>query len=389
MIPLPEALAILSSIPVRLRAESVALAEALQRVLAHNIYSDVDMPMFDKSAMDGYAYRGDDPAERFRVIATMAAGAAESPSLQSGECVKIMTGAKIPAGADRVVRVENTVEEDGWMRITQAESHSNICPRGEDLHQGDLLLSQGTLLRPPQIALLAAAGMRQVPVHRRIKVGIVITGSELVEPGLPLADGSIYNSNGFTISALVQEMGAMAVPFGIVEDQRETIALAVRELHSTCDVVVLSGGVSAGDFDLVPSVLRDFGVQIHFEKVAVQPGMPTLFGSKEKTFYFGLPGNPVSTFVIGEILLKPFVWRLSGHAHHPVTVPAVLGGEITRRNRERTAFLPVLLHDGYVHSLPYHGSAHLHALSKAHGLLEIPAGVDHLPAGQTVHVRLL
>ncbi len=387
MIRMEEAEKILREWPVSPKEEESALEDCLGRILAQDVLTREDMPPFDRSAMDGYVLTASDPAVRFKVVGTIAAGDKPKYRLHPGECARIMTGAMLPEGGARVVKREVTVEDGGFMRIVGEDPNLNVRFRGEDMPRGSVLLPRGGRIRPQQAALIASAGLSRVRVYKKPLVGIVTTGSELVEPGEPLGEGQIYNSNATSIASQVRKMGAEPKYFGTVADDTGAIRAAIESLIPLCDLVILSGGVSAGDYDFVPGVFRDLGVTLHFEKVAVQPGKPTVFGTKGEKIFFGLPGNPVSTFVVFEILIKPFIYRMMGHDFKPLVVRARLGEEYDRRSAERAAWVPVRLEVDEVFPLTYHGSGHLAALARADGLMAVPLGVQHLSSESFVDVR--
>lgn len=384
-----EAEKILAAFPVAVEAETRQLQAAQDLILARDIRSPFAMPEFDKSAMDGFAYISEDRSPAYKIIETIAAGTPPRLAVTPGHCARIMTGAMLPAGADRVIKREATREENGTMTIIAEDRNRNIRKKGEDLQAGQLVLAAGERLRAAQIALLASLGMADVPTARPPRVGILTTGSELVDPGAPLAPGQIYDSNSYSLAAQLRETGAAAVRLGHVADNAGATATAIADGLIKCDVLILSGGVSAGDFDFVPAAMKAAGFVLHFEKVAVQPGMPTVFGSRDGQVAFGLPGNPVSTFVIFEIFIKPLLLRLQGHAYRPLVQPAVLATAFRRPHGGRTAFVPVACRDGRAVLLSYHGSAHLHSLSQANALLRVPAEQTDIAAGSTVHVRFL
>jgi molybdopterin molybdotransferase len=379
----------IASFPAQVSVESVPLAAAHERFLGRDVPSPITVPEFNKSAMDGYACIQGDPSPAFEIMETIAAGTPPRLTITPGHCAKIMTGAMLPAGADRVIKRECTEETNGFMRVVAEDANVNIRFQGEDFQAGQLVLSRGTRLRAAQVALLASLGLAEVAVARRPRVGILTTGSELVAPGLPLEPGRIYDSNSWSLAVQVREAGAEPLVLGGVADDAAATVAAIVSALAECDVLILSGGVSAGDFDFVPSAMKQAGLVLHFEKIAVQPGMPTVFGSRGEKVAFGLPGNPVSTFVIFEVFIKPLLLRLLGHEYRPLLQPSVLATAFQRSRAERTAFLPVSARDGRAELVSYHGSAHLHALSQANALLRVPAGVSAIPAGSTVHVRFL
>lgn len=387
MISLEKALQILHGVPVKSKEEEVPIGQTLNRVLAQDIVSMINMPPFHKSAMDGYAFNSNDTSAKFQVVETIPAGAVPAKEIKNGQCAKIMTGAMVPGGADRVIKRELTVEENGFMRITREENNRNICLKGEDVKVGDVVLNQGVRIRPSEVGVIASMGLSKIKVYRRPEVGIIATGSELVQPGRSVEKGKIYDSNSFSLAAQVEHMGVILARRGFVEDSRETIRSAVKELLETCDMVLVSGGVSAGEFDYVPGVLQELGVRLHFEKVAIKPGKPTVFGTRKEKIIFGVPGNPVSTFVIFEIFIKPLLFRMMGHKYHPDMFQGILKEDFRRRRVERTAFFPAHYQDGFVEVLQYHGSAHIHALSRANGLICIQKGSREIKAGSDVNVR--
>lgn len=380
---------IIAAFPVQVRTETAPLAAAHDRFLGRDILSPIAVPEFNKSAMDGYAIISQDTTAARKVIETIAAGSPPRLTVTPGHCAKIMTGAMLPAGADRVIKRECTEEADGFMRIVAEDANTNIRFRGEDLQAGQRVLSRGTRLRSAQVALLASLGLADVPVARAPRVGIITTGSELTAPGAPLEPGRIYDSNSHSLAAQLRETGAEPLVIAGVADNIEATVQAIVSGLEKCDVLILSGGVSAGDFDFVPAALKQAGFVLHFEKIAVQPGMPTVFASRGEKAAFGLPGNPVSTFVIFEVFIKPLLLRLLGHDFQPLLQPIVMATAFQRKRTERTAFLPVSARDGRAELVSYHGSAHLHALSQANALLRVPAGVSAIPAGSTVDVRFL
>lgn len=389
MISLGDAEKAILDFPVSPSLDRVPLAEAAGRILAEDVFSPRDIPEFDRSAMDGYAYISGDPSASFRVVETIAAGTVPRAVIMPGQCAKVMTGAMLPAGANRVVRREYASEKNGVMRIVTEDGNLNVRRRGEDLQAGKLVLARGIRLRPAQVALLASLGSDSAAVGRRPRVGIITTGSELAEPGEELGRGQVYDSNSFSLSAQVREAGATPLILGRVADDEEATIKAIVAALDECDVLILSGGVSAGDFDYVPRAMENAGFIPLFAKVAVQPGMPTVFAARGEKCAFGLPGNPVSTFVIFEILIKPLLQRMMGHGELPPWLSAILTAEFTRSSAERTAFVPVVLRSGRAEILPYHGSAHLHSLARANGLMRVPAGQKVIAAGSSVDVRLL
>ena len=400
-----KALALIEDLPHEPRTELVRLEEALGRALAEEVLAPEDSPPFSKAAMDGFAVSSADPGPSWRLAATLAAGDAPARALARGQCAKIMTGAMIPPGADKVLRVEYTREQDGVVTLLSEEPYANVIPRGENLRKGDKVLGP-RVLAPQDVGVLAFLGRAQVRVAMRPLVGVLATGSELRNPGEMLGPGQIYNSNGLQACAQVSAAGGRPRYYGIVRDEPSALREAVGRALEECDLLLLSGGVSMGELDFVPGVLKDCGAEILFHKMAIKPGRPTLFARWERphaakagakpdalpghpAYAFGLPGNPVSAFVIFEVFVRPLLARLQGLRYAPRTVRARLAERVKRRDAERVELRPVRLEAGEAHVLQYHGSAHLNALSGADGLLRLEAGVSSLEEGSWIDVRLL
>lgn len=367
--------------------EIISVSNSLHRVVAEDIFSSINSPGFDRSAMDGYAYRKQDAALPLNVIETVAAGMAPKKALGAKECTRIMTGARIPTGADSVAKFENTREVAGKIKIAEPDKNSNIRYCGEDLKIGSLLLAKGTLLRPQEIGLLATAGLAKVKVASQPVVGIVTTGAEVVDPGIPLAADKIYNSNGPQLAGQIAAMSCQSKHYGIVDDAPAKLAAVIEEAANNSQLVLISGGVSKGDFDFVPGVLQKLGFIIEFQQIAMKPGKPTLFATRENILAVGLPGNPVATFVVFELLVKPLLYKMMGHKFMPLVYSGQLAVEIKRSDLERTEYLPVYFDGAKIHLAFYNGSAHVGALCQANALLEINSGVGKIAAGEVVNVR--
>lgn len=390
MIPFEEALDIVMRSVRPMGSERVDFTSSLNRVLAEDVCSDIDMPPFDKSAMDGYACRREDLDGALRVVEIIPAGQSPRKSIHEHECSKIMTGAMLPAGADCVIKIEDTeIGADGevWYRGGRI-SRTNISLRAEDIKNGDIVLSKGTRIRPQEIAILATVGCTRPLVACLPRVGVIATGSELLNPGEAIYGSKIRNSNGFQLVAQARSAGAVATNYGIAEDAEESLDAVLLKGLAENAVLIISGGVSVGDFDLVPDIMKRNGLNIRFDRVAIQPGKPLTFGYTEHSVCFGLPGNPVSTFVLFEIMVRPFLAAMTGNTAPPFEIALRLGEKISRKHTERRAFIPVVRVDpGTVVPVEYHGSAHIGALCRADGLISLPVGVGELDKGSVVHVR--
>lgn len=390
-IPFEEAMAIVMA-EVRSRThERVSLLESVGRVLAEEIRTDMDFPPFDKACMDGFACRREDLGKWLKVVETVPAGTVPTVSLHAGEATRIMTGAMVPAGADVVFMVEYSETRDSdEVRFNLDETADNIARCGEDLITGDPVLPVGTMLEARHVAVLASVGASEPLVVRQPRVGIIATGDELVEPSAVPAPGQIRNSNSVQLMAQASRAGVLPVYYGIAPDTEEAIEAALRRATAENDVVLLSGGVSMGDFDLVPAVMKRFGFDILFDQVAVKPGKPATFALSPDAVCFGMPGNPVSAFVVFEVFVRPYLMSCMGRTVAAPKVAVRLAATYQRRRTDRLEFVPVRLDEqGEAEAVPYHGSAHFFALSQADGLLEIPVGVARIEAGTTVHARWL
>ncbi len=382
MIEPQEALRIVLEKSPRLEAVEVPLPEADGAVLDESVASDADLPPFDKSAMDGYAVRSADlarlPAD-LAVVESLPAGTAPTRPIQGGTCAKIMTGAPVPEGADRVVKVEDTEAlPDGRVRILRTDPGRNICVRGEDVRKGETVLEVGRVLRPPEIGLLAAVGRERVRIVRRPTVAVLATGDELVSVSTVPGPGQIRDANSWSLLACCRRAGVGAESLGVARDTeadlREKIARGLER-----DVLLVSGGVSVGQWDLVPKVLRDLGVAIHFATVRMKPGKPTLFATHGRGLVFGLPGNPVSTIVGFHLFVLPALRRMMGRADPaPPTVTATLAGE-TRVHGSRMTFVPAILRrEGetwVAKAVETRGSADLVGFSRADALVALEPGM--------------
>lgn len=302
-IGLEQALEIVAACAVRHRlpAETVALAEAQGRVLAEDVQAPHPLPPFANAAMDGFALRAADlPAEgerAFEVIGDVFAGATSAPTVGPGQCVRITTGAPMPPGADTVVIKENAAVEAG-RAVVKAGEHAgaNVRAAGEDYAAGDRAFAAGTPLGAPQLAVLAAFGIARVQVRRAPRIAVIATGNELVPAGTPLGFGKIHESNAVMLAALARDAGLRVTSLGCVRDDPDALRAALLEAAADADLIVSSGGVSAGEADHLPRVLQGIG-ETRFHKVRLKPGMPTLFGQVGASLYFGLPGNPVASAV--------------------------------------------------------------------------------------------
>lgn len=370
--------------------ERINLTDSLGRILAEDIYSDIDMPPFDKSAMDGFACRRTDIQNTLEIIEVLPAGQVPLKKIGCNECAKIMTGAMIPEGADCVLMVEHTeIVEDNKIRFAKKDTSNNICYSGEDIKKNDQVLSKGICIKPQHIAVMASVGCTQPLVYKKLKIGIISTGDELVEPEFYPAQSQIRNSNGYQLIAQVERAGGIPNYIGIAEDSEEVTFKTIFKALAENDIVLITGGVSMGDFDFVPDIMLKAGVDIKFKSMAVQPGKPTIFGTfNQHKYIFGLPGNPVSSYTQFELLVRPLMLKLMGINELPQPLKLTMGVTYKRKKSLRKSFLPVTIREnGKVYPVEYHGSAHIHSYVYANGITSIDIGKETLEKGELVDVR--
>lgn len=382
-----------------LDAESVPLAEAVGRVLAGDIRAREDLPGFDNSAMDGCAVRASDCAVvpcRLKVLSVARAGSASRVRVGRGQAVRIMTGAPLPPGADAVVMKEFTAPgPDGMARILRIPGRGDhIRPRGEDVRRGARLLRRGVRLRPYEVALLAAQGIVRARVIRQPRVAILATGDELTASSGRLAAGNIRNSNGPALSAALSRWGARVVVSRIVRDDPAALGRAMRAALARADLLLVTGGVSVGDFDHTREVLVRIGARIVFHKVAMKPGKPLLFALRGGKPVFGLPGNPVSVMVSVEEFVRPALETLQGHAPgHPSYHLVGTADKAYPKPGDRQQYLFCRARasgDGYrLNIIRPQGSAMMAMACSANALAVAPIGVRRVMPGDRLAFRWL
>jgi molybdopterin molybdotransferase len=413
VISVEEALAYILKHFQPLEPERVTLLDALDRVLTEDIVSDINVPPFNNSAMDGYAVRAQDIAGAtkekpvtLRVIGDVAAGYVAERTVEPGTAMRIMTGAPLPRGADAVVRFEETsegaeVKGAGKNRETveilkAVKPGDNVRNAGEDIHRGEVVFPKGTVVRPAEIGVLASLGKKFVNVHRRPRVAILATGDELVDVDEPIAPGKIRNSNEYTNAAAVLRAGGIPIRLGIARDNITDLTAKIRAgLDADVDLFLTSAGVSVGDYDMVKDVLNAEG-EMHFWQVRMKPGKPLAFGilrGKKDVPLLGLPGNPVSAMISFEVFARRAILTMLGKKKFDrPSVRAQLQEDI-KNDANRRNFIRVVVErqgDGYIaRSTGEQGSGVLTSVSKANGLLTIPEDVTLVRAGEMVDVQML
>jgi molybdopterin molybdotransferase len=397
MLPIERGLEIITSVakskdrPDWMSAEPVPLADSIHRIIREDILADADSPRFDKAIRDGFALRFEDVADApfvLSVVGESRAGAGAGVTVQAGQCCEIMTGAPLPAGANAVVMVENTERmSPGSVRILKSvRENEGLLRRGTEAKKGDLILRTGRKIGLADVGLLAGVGKSAVMVSRKPRVAVIATGDELVQVHESPNPDQIRNSNTYTICAQVKDAGGEPLSLGITRDNLEDLRTQLsRGLEH--DVLIVSGGVSMGKYDLVEQVFEELGVEILFDKIAMKPGKPTVFGHTGRTYVFGLPGNPISTMVSFHMFVRPLLLFLLKAQN---TTPNILDAKLeapAKCDPERAALLPALVRfdagQYWIRTAPWKGSSDLVGLSRANALLMIPCRSGTLDAGET------
>ena len=397
MITVDQALGIVLDHVEPLGVETIALEDAHRRITAEDVRADIDLPPFDRARMDGYALRAADIAEtpaRLRVIGEIAAGAKFDHTLNTGEAVKIFTGAPIPDGADAVQKVEVTRAAGNDVEILEPVTTGQfITPRASEIAAGGLVAEAGFEVGPAEMAVLASFGYASVRVGRRPRAAVMSTGSELVDVSSKPCGAQIRNSNSYTLAAYAERAGAIVDMLGTVEDTPEATRNALIRAADNRDIVITSGGVSMGDYDLVKAALKAIGAEIYFDKVIIRPGKPIVFARRDRTYFFGLPGNPVSTSVTFNVFVRPAIRNMQGEASPALPTVSAQLSRALKDSSNRRSYLParLFIEDGraMVEPLKWGGSSDLVAFMRANALIVVPEEVHEIAEGELVHVTLL
>ena len=403
MLPIERGLEIVMSVaksrerPDRMPVESVPLRDSLRRILRDDVLSDADSPPFDKAIRDGFAVRVEDldsiPVV-LSVVGESRAGLAADVTVERGQCCEIMTGAPLPAGSNAVVMVENSerVSPNSVRILRGVRENEGLLRRGAEARQGELILRSGRRIGLADLGLLAGNGKSTVLVSAKPSVAVIATGDELVEVEETPKPDQIRNSNSYTICAQVEEAGARPTALGIARDDLDDLRRKIRQGLEQ-DILIVSGGVSMGKYDLVEKVFAEFGVEVLFDKIAMKPGKPTVFGHRGQTYVFGLPGNPISTMVAFHMFVRPLILFLLKAEN---TAPKVLEAKLeapAKCDPERAALVPALVRfDGgqyWIRPAPWKGSSDLVGLSRANALIMIPRRSGTLESGQNAQFLLM
>ncbi|HYR76122.1 MAG TPA: gephyrin-like molybdotransferase Glp [Pyrinomonadaceae bacterium] len=400
MIPISEAISIVLEHSPKLKVESVVLSEVLGRVLAQDIIADSDLPPFDRAQMDGYAVRAADVANvpaQLRIVGESAAGAGWHHEMKAGEAVRIMTGAPVPVGADAVQQVELTreVERNAIVEIlTPVEVGRSIVNRAAEIKAGETVLHAGEDINAAMIATLASFGYAKVKVGQRPRVAVMATGSELVNVDEKPGADQIRDSNNYTIAAYATLAGAMVERLPLAGDDTEELKRQIRAAAERSDVLITSGGVSMGVYDFTKAALKELGAEIYFERVALRPGKPTVFGRLGNTLIFGLPGNPVSVAVTFNLFTRTALRVMQGAQQPQLAEETAVLARDLKGSPDRESYLPAVLRadDGgtlLAEPLKWGGSSDFVAFARATALINVPAGAKTLEKGQSVKITRL
>lgn len=401
MLTVPEAKDIILAAVRPLPDVAMPLAEALDCVLARDVAAPVSLPLWDNSSVDGYAVRASDVSDanennpiHLHVVTEIPAGTTAKATIEPRTCGRIFTGAPIPGGADAVVMQEDThPHHEGYIAVTESvEPGENIRRAGDDVKKDEVVLRAGVRVGPPQLGLAAALGMAQLVVHPRPRVGVLVTGGEIVEPGRALHNGQIYDANSYALSAFVRQAGCEPVELGIADDTREDLHEKIDYGLSECDAVITVGGVSVGDYDLVKEVLAELGCEQEFWKIAMRPGKPFVFARRDAKLAFGLPGNPVSAAVTFLMLVRPALQKMRGLAESDLPSVIAEAAEDFVNTGDRPHYMRASLQrhgeKWLVKPMPNQGSHAVASFANAGGLVEV-AEATTIPSGHPVRaIRL-
>jgi molybdopterin molybdotransferase len=373
-------------------AESVALLDSMHRILREDVFCDADSPPFDKAIRDGFAVRAQDVTQVpavLTIIGESRAGAGADVVVGEGQSCEIMTGAPFPQGANAVVMIENTerVSSSSVRILKSARENEGLLRRGAEARKGDKILQAGRCIALADIGVLASTGKAKILVSRKPRVGVIATGDELVDVHETPQAGQIRNSNTYTVCAQVKEAGGEPVLLGMARDNLDDLREKIKRGLNEHDLLLVSGGVSMGKYDLVEKVFAEFGVEVLFDKIAMKPGKPTVFGHRGNTYVFGLPGNPLSTMVAFHMFVRPLILFLLKAAD---TAPKILEAKLdapTKCDPERAALVPATVRfesGGYrIRTAPWKGSSDLVGLARANALIMIPRREGVLEAGDS------
>lgn len=359
-----------------------SLDKAMGLVLAEDVASPINMPPFRQSSMDGYAIIHSDQSS-YKIVGEVQAGNSENIALTQGQAVRIFTGARVPDSADTIVIQEHTVRNGENLELTKLPNqYANVRPLGEQIKEKDIALEKGTVLHEAAIGFLASLGIEKVQVYKRPKVSILVTGNELQQPGTKLKEGSVYESNGITLKSALLRIGIKKVKILRVEDSLQSTTQAIKKCLAKSDIVLISGGISVGDYDFVKEALEQNGVKEIFYKVNQRPGKPLWFGTKEDTAVFALPGNPASSLSCLYLYVFPLIKTQLGHTDIHLPRHTAIASQELKNSTGKTLFLKGKVTDGKATLLTGQASSMLKSFAVANALLVIPEDVALIKQGE-------
>lgn len=401
MISISDALRIICKEGSPRQKEKRELLQCLNLVLAEDIYSRDNLPPFDKSAMDGYAVKSEDTLnasidnpKEFIAKGLIKAGEWCGESLKNGEAFKIMTGAPVPSGADAVIEVEKVKADGNKISLNkEVMKNNNIIKLGEEIKVGDIALSKGSEIRPAEIGLLASLGYSFVEVYKPPTIGLIITGDELVNIDSSIEKGKIRNSNEHSITAMIKNLGADVLSFGIVQDDKEILKETVIDALEKTDIVITSGGASVGDYDFVETILEEIGAVIKFNSVSIKPGKPLTFATYKDKHFFSLPGNPLAAITTFEEFIEPLCKMIMGKKEFlKEEFPIIITEDIkVKKGRVKYQYVNIVKKNNiyYANSLGSQSSNRLTTISKSNGIIKIPEDVTIVKAGEVLNGRFI
>ncbi len=387
MVTIEEALRIIENQKISLKSESKPLEKALGYALSTNTKAPFDVPEFDNSAMDGYALCG--LYQEYRLVGEVAAGDSKEVSLQDGEAVRIFTGAKVPQNTTAVMMQEKTSVKDNTLFLDEMpKPGQNIRKKGGQLTEGQTVFEKGHVLNPPSLAMMGSLGLSQLDIFSKPRVNIITTGNELVKPGESKIEGQIYESNSYAISGALQQFGFQHHKKTQIKDDFEATKAGIKTALESCDVLILSGGISVGDYDFVKQSLEENRVKELFYKVFQKPGKPLYFGRKENQFVFALPGNPASSLTCFYVYVLPLLQKLSGFENVGLTTYRFPIKHAFENTFGRPSFLKAAVVDGKVDILDGQGSSMIQSMAKGNALAFVEEG-EALKEGDLIKCKLI
>ncbi len=384
-ISLDKAKELTQTISIPTKEEKITIQNAYNRILSQDIFSNINDPPFNNSSMDGYAVIYSDTIKatknnpiELKIIDVINAGSIPQKEIQSGFASKIMTGAPIPKGADSIIMVEKTQKEEGKIKIFQPSFPNYIRLKGENISKGQLILEKGTLLKPSHIGLLATTGHSHISVFKKLKISIISTGDELISPGEKLSSGKIYESNSYVLEGLINDLGHIPLRINSISDSIDILRLELDKAITESDLIITSGGVSMGDFDIVRNIMESEG-EILFWRIKIRPGSPPLFGKWKQKPIFCLPGNPASSFVVFKILIEPWLNKIINFNKNP---PKIIKAKILENIKNKPNFQifnrVFIKNNGdemIAFTKSHQGSGNINSLASSNGLTLLPPGM--------------